>query len=545
MSRQHAGTLLRMVALFAAYVLTAKLGLTFDALAGIATTVWPPTGIAIASLVIGGRVLWPAVFLAAFVVNVTTAIPPWAALIIATGNTLEAVIGATLLSRWRFRRAMDRVQDVMQNGAVAVLATPISAGLGTLAAWLGHLPVKDGYALFWLVWWIGDALGALMIAPLIFTWTAMPRPPARIGRLAEAALLLGFLSLVGAAVFHDFFNQPVVLLTRGSYLVSPLLIWAALRFRQRGTAAALLVVAIAAISGTASGQGVFAPESLHERLFRVQCFMAVSAVSMMMLAAALAERRQAIRARDEFISIASHELKTPLTALRLRLGSAGRLTRAAREEPEKMEKLVHSLAAAGTITDRMSRLIDDLLDVSRLGADRLVLHIEEVKLGGLLSDVVARLRDMAAESGSSVAVDVAESAAATAGSWDRVRLEQVVTNLLSNAIKYGLGQEIVVSARSEGERVFIAIKDHGVGISPADQARIFQAFERVTSVHRVGGLGLGLFIGRRIAEAHGGLLTVASQLGHGSTFTLELQRVAPPQPPEPPSGPPGSLSDDS
>jgi len=533
-----------MVALFAAYVLTAKVGLKFDPLAGIATTVWPPTGIAIASLVIGGLQLWPAVFLGAFLVNLTAPVAPGVALLIAAGNTLEAVIGAALLDRWRFRPAMDRVQDIMQNGAVAVLATPISAGFGTLAAWLGHLPVKDGYALFWLVWWIGDALGAMLIAPLIFTWTATPRPPARLGKLAEAALLLGFLSLVGAAVFHDFFDQPVVLLTRGSYLVSPLLIWAALRFRQRGTAAALLVVAIAAISGTASGHGVFAPESLHERLFRVQCFMAVSAVSMMMLAAALAERRQAIRARDEFISIASHELKTPLTALRLRLGSAGRLTRVARDEPDKMEKLVHSLAAAGTITERMTRLIDDLLDVSRLGADRLVLELEEVKLGGLIADVVARLRDLAVESGPAVTVDVAESASSVSGRWDRVRLEQVVTNLLSNAVKYGLGREIRLSASAVGERVFIAVKDNGVGISPADQARIFQAFERVSTVHRVGGLGLGLFIGRRIAEAHGGLLTVASEPDHGSTFTLELPRIAPPQPPAPPSGPPGTAGDE-
>jgi signal transduction histidine kinase len=204
---------------------------------------------------------------------------------------------------------------------------------------------------------------------------------------------------------------------------------------------------------------------------------------------------------------------------------------------DKADRLAHALAAAGTITDRMARLIDDLLDVSRLTADRLVLHLEEVQLGGLLGDVVARLRDMVVESGSSVALEMGGSATSITGRWDRVRIEQVVTNLLSNAIKYGLGRAIVVSARVEGERVFVAIKDNGVGVSPVDQARIFQAFERVASVHRVGGLGLGLYIGRRIAEAHGGTLTVASEPGQGSTFTLELPRAAP-EPPAIPARPP-------
>src|SRR5689334_20036409 len=133
MSGERVRMVLQMVALFAAYVVTAKVGLSFDALAGVATTVWPPTGIAIAALTIGGRGLWPAVFLAALAVNATTAIPLWAALLIAIGNTLEALVASTLLARWRFHRAMDRVQDVLQSGSVAVFVTPISAVFGTVA----------------------------------------------------------------------------------------------------------------------------------------------------------------------------------------------------------------------------------------------------------------------------------------------------------------------------------------------------------------------------------------------------------------------------
>jgi signal transduction histidine kinase len=562
----------QLLALVAIYWATAKLGLSFDALAGVATTVWPPTGIAIAALVLGGRRLWPAVFVGAVLVNAATGIPSWATLIIATGNTLEALAAAELLRRWRFRRRMDRVYDVFLLGAVALTVTMISATFGTAAIRLAHIPIKDGYGLFWSVWWVGDVLGALLVAPTVFTWTS-DRPTVRqhLGRWIEGTLVLGLIVLVSLIVFHDLLPLRVVLLARGTYSLWPLLIWTAVRFRQPGTAGALLVISFLAISGTAAGHGVFDAHTLHERLFRAQCYMAVTSVSIMTLAAALAERRQAIQARDEFISIASHELKTPLTALRLRLRSAirwlepdaavrrrrtpsGQPAGVAAQapqlqlqpQPQQTERLERALQAANTITDRLARLIDDLLDVSRLNAQQLVLDIEDVNLDQLLTDVAGRLRDQALDGGSSVALDIARAGgggdgdggprdapdgpddpgAPIIGRWDRVRLEQVMTNLLSNAIKYGAGKEIVVSARAADDRVIIDVRDGGIGIAKVDQSRIFFAFERVASVHRVGGLGLGLFIGRQIVEAHGGTLLVSSQPGKGSTFTLELPREA-------------------
>jgi signal transduction histidine kinase len=518
---------LKLIALLAIYVATAELGLRFDALAGVATTVWPPTGVAIAALVLFGRRYWPGIFVAAFLVNAGQKVPLWAALIMATGNTLEAVAAEVILRRMSFRRSMDRVRDVGLLAVTALLVTVLSASAGTLAIGLAHIPVRDGLGFFWLVWWVGDVLGALLIAPVIFTWTSDRRVRGGLARWLESTILVTLTVLVAMAVFQDFFRQHVVLLVRGTYSVWPLLIWAAIRFQQRGTAAMLLVVSLVAISGTAAGQGVFAAETLHERLFRVQCYMAVTAVSMMTLGAALAERRQAIRARDEFISIASHELKTPLTALRLRLGSAERWLSAG--VPETPVKVGHALGAASTVTDRLARLIDDLLDVSRLTSRRMVLDLEEVDLGTLLGDVATHLREQAQDSGSTILLDIDAAGGPLTGRWDRVRLEQVVTNLLSNAIKYGAGKDIVIAARSDGERVAVTVKDAGIGISKADQSRIFHAFERVASVHRVGGLGLGLYIGRRIAEAHGGLLTVSSEPGQGSTFLLELPREAVPQ----------------
>ncbi len=351
-------------------------------------------------------------------------------------------------------------------------------------------------------------------------------------------LLAALLTVVGLAVFHDLFPQKVVRLARGSYSIWPLLIWAVVRFRQRGGVLALLLVSLIAISGTAAGHGLFAGGALHaptphERLFRVQCFMAVTAVSMMFIAAALAERRQAILARDEFISIASHELKTPLTALRLRLSTALKVLGGERlpTDPAAAEKATRAVTAASATTDRLGRLIEDLLDVSRLTARRLDLSPEEIPVRDLIGEVAARLREQAIEAGSPVVIDIDDAAGPLIATWDRGRIEQVVTNLLSNAIKYGSGREITLAARAEGNRISIVVRDGGIGIAKADQERIFQAFERVESVHRVGGLGLGLYIGRQIAGAHGGTLRVTSEPGRGSTFVLDLPRRRSPRVP--------------
>ena len=511
---------------FVCYVATARFGLSFDALAGIATTVWPPTGIALAALVLRGTQLWPAVSLAAFVVNVTTGIPVWGAAIIAAGNTLEAVVGASLLQRFSFDPRMGRLRDVLLLvGWAALGSTLISPTFGVAAAALANLPRAESYPVFWTVWWVGDAMGNVLIAPLICVWASPMRWSRRPLRWVECGLLVAALALVSAFVFRRPTNMRAIELVRGTYALTPLLIWAALRFEQRGTTAALLLVSVIAVSATASAGSYFAARTPHERLLMTDCYMAVTTISMLMLAAALAERRAAIGVRDEFISIASHELKTPLTALKLRLAAAIRTQqRPAPRDPDAEAKLERALAAADTTTDRLVSLVDDLLDASRLTAGRLALNLEAVALGDLINDVVGRLREQAAEAGSQIHVSIPSP---IMGRWDRSRVEQIVTNLLSNAIKYGAGRPIQLSAVAAGGRLRLDIKDAGGGISRADQSRIFQAFERVTTANRVGGLGLGLYIGRQIAVAHGGTLSVDSKPGQGSTFTLELPLEAP------------------
>ncbi len=517
-----------LLALAGAYLITARIGLAFDAVGGIATTVWPPTGIALAALTLRGLGLWPAVAAAAFAVNLAAGAPLLSAAIIAVGNTMEAVLGASLLRRFGFDSRLERLRDVLLLVSAAALAsTALGATFGLLGVAAGHVTISTSLLEFWAIWWVGDCLGNLLVAPVILTWVSAPRISRRPLRWVEAAALALVLTLASLVFFrHALVWNAVRNVLRGTYPIVPLLIWAAVRFEQRGVTAALVLASSIAVSGAATGNGLFATEPLSDRLLLTQCYMAVTAVSMMILAAALAERRSAIRARDEFISIASHELKTPLTALKLRLGSALRLgdRLAARGEADS-EKMARALAASGATADRLGSLVDDLLDASRLTAGRLALRLERVDIADLLREVVARLREQAAEVGSSIELSVV---APVVGTWDRSRLEQVVTNLLSNAIKYGMGKPIVLSADAAAGRLRVRVRDAGMGIPRGDQSRIFQAFERLPTAERVGGLGLGLYIGRQIAVAHGGALMVESDPARGATFTLELPLETPP-----------------
>jgi PAS domain S-box-containing protein len=230
--------------------------------------------------------------------------------------------------------------------------------------------------------------------------------------------------------------------------------------------------------------------------------------------ASLYQRAQeAVRVRDDFLSIASHELRTPLTPLRLQIQILRRLLEGG--EPPAREKLAQSLETLERQTERLSRLVNDLLDVSRIAAGKVTLHREAVDLAEVAREVVERY---AAGSASRIAVE-AQSAV---GSWDRARLEQVATNLVVNAIKYGEGKPIDVVVKRHDGCALLMVRDRGIGIAPGDAARIFGRFERAASASAYGGLGLGLYIAQQIAAAHGGRISVHSAPGNGATFEVEL-----------------------
>jgi len=233
------------------------------------------------------------------------------------------------------------------------------------------------------------------------------------------------------------------------------------------------------------------------------------------------EAQEAIRVRDEFLSIASHELNTPLTPLQLHLQRLQRtVSGGALVEAQSNEQVLRSVEQAQRQTRRLARLVRELLDISRIRLGRLELHPEPMDLGEVVRDVVERFADEQALPHAMPSLRVEGSAQ---GLWDRIRLEQVVANLLANALRYGQGKPVDLTVRAHDGEAFLQVKDRGVGIAPEARKRIFERFERASS-RNFGGLGLGLYIVRQIVEAHGGIITVESELGVGSTFTVKLPR---------------------
>ncbi|TKC99035.1 GAF domain-containing protein [Polyangium fumosum] len=232
--------------------------------------------------------------------------------------------------------------------------------------------------------------------------------------------------------------------------------------------------------------------------------------------------QEAIRARDEFLSMASHELNTPLTSLMLSLQSMGRAGQSGpSSDPQIMAKLAERALRQGA---RLRRLNDDLLSVARIHTGQLPLELGAVDLSALVRDVVDQFKLQISQAHCSVSI---RDSVPVVGSWDPARIEQIVVNLISNAIKFGAGKPIEIFIDQEAGIARLAIKDHGIGIEPAQQGRIFERFVRAVPSRYYGGLGLGLYLSRKLAEAHGGSVHVQSEPSAGATFIVELPVAGP------------------
>jgi signal transduction histidine kinase len=222
--------------------------------------------------------------------------------------------------------------------------------------------------------------------------------------------------------------------------------------------------------------------------------------------------RDALTNRDEFLSIAAHEIRGPLTSIHL---AAQGLIR----ESLPPSGIKAALEVIEREDRRLSRFVDELLDLGRIRTGQMHFDLEDVDLGTVVRDVVSRLSGELAQAGSAVTITTNGD---LVGQWDRFRLEQVVTNLVSNAIKFGEGKPIDVTAERVNGRAKISVVDRGIGIEPKMLNRVFEPFERAPGVRQYGGLGLGLHIAKTIVDGLGGTLTVESRPSAGATFTVDL-----------------------
>jgi signal transduction histidine kinase len=240
---------------------------------------------------------------------------------------------------------------------------------------------------------------------------------------------------------------------------------------------------------------------------------------------AFAALEQAVSARDEFLSIASHELKTPLTSLRLQAQS---LLRAARQSPAPVldnDQVLRRLEVLDRNAERLTLIVERMLEINRLTSGHMRLSRERIDLAALVRESLATMAEMIREAGCQVALDTPEHLIAH---LDRERVMTVLANLLSNAVKYGAGKPVDVALEQRETTAVLRVIDRGIGIPAADQRRIFERFERAVPERHYGGFGVGLWLARQFVVAHGGHIEVESEPRHGSTFivTLPLQEPA-------------------
>ncbi len=235
-------------------------------------------------------------------------------------------------------------------------------------------------------------------------------------------------------------------------------------------------------------------------------------------AAIAIDNARLVRLRDDFLALAGHELNTPLTALRLQLRGLERMASHEGGAPLP-EPVSRRLEAASRHAERLSALVRQLLEVSRLTAHGPVVNPQAMDLAGLVREVADHFQESAAQMGCELLVRAPERLEAR---WDRELCELVLSNLVSNALRYGRGGPVQLVLEQEETRALLSVRDRGIGIAPADQERIFQRFERAVSDRHYGGLGLGLWLVRQCVEALGGSIRVESAPGQGSTFTVEL-----------------------
>lgn len=522
---------LQLVLVALTYFVVARLSLSLALVHGQVTPIWPPTGIALVAFLVIGRRAWAPIAIAAFAVNLPIGPTPLGAAVIAVGNTLAPFVAAELLRRVGFHRQLDRLRDaiaIIFLGALVGMA--ISATVGSTVLVVSGAVQANQFLQTWAVWWTGDAMGVLLVAPFLLSVLAYPSPP----RLTiRAGLeLAGLLAGTAVVTFLLFLND-----LRLEYLVLPLIVAAAWRYRLRGAAPAALIASGVAVVCAVKGLGPFAEESLFEKMVTLQVFNVSLALASFVLASFVDTRereekvarlyesaRAANAAKTRFLHLAAHELRTPITVLSgylsmLADGSLG-------TDPTQLRFAVDVLTKK---TNELNRLVNDLLEASRIEANATDARRSNIDLGQLVADARERAVPRAQLLGA--AIDIDEAGLPLIVTADPDQLGRILDNLINNGLTYTTGRpRLSISAAAEGGQAVLRVADNGIGIEPEERERVFEQFHRSNNPAfiRVAGTGLGLYISRQLAEANGGGLAVErSSPEMGTIFALALPLAAP------------------
>jgi signal transduction histidine kinase/FixJ family two-component response regulator len=563
------------------YYVTAKLGQYLAIPPGFITPVYPPSGIALAVILLVGYRAWVGIWLGAVVAATW---PLWAntgilsmsiasGLGIATGSVLQALVGAFLIKRFiGSYQAFTNAPNVTKFTGIELLSCMVSPTFGaTTMHFCGFIEGKN-YIISWLTFWLGDTIGVLVIVPLLLFWiehwlrrrnhtanqATTPELQSSSPRSLQFTLevVIWACSLLGVATVAFGFGYPV------EYLLIPLLVWSAFRSEQRFIAIAIVLVSALAIAGALRGTSSFNRSTLNESLLLLQAFIGTITVTTLILSAVIIEREQvkarleraneelefkveertaalkqsketaevASRAKSEFLANMSHELRTPLNGI---LGYAQILSRS-QSWGEKERKGVNIVYQCGS---HLLTLINDILDISKIEARKLELAPHTAYLPALLQGI-AEIVSIRAEQKGIDFVYLPDTSLPESIEVDEKRLRQVLINLLGNAVKFTdrgkvtfraerLDQLPLTSLESSTEfsstKLRFQITDTGIGMSPEALEKIFQPFEQVSDQKRnAEGTGLGLAISQTIVQLMNSQIQVQSQLGAGSTFFFDV-----------------------
>ncbi|HRE47614.1 MAG TPA: MASE1 domain-containing protein [Aggregatilineales bacterium] len=535
------------------YALTAQIGFQF-AIAGNVTAVWLPSGVALAAVISFRRTALPGILLGSFYGNIRAFYAPESlptaltvSLIIGLGAVLEAYLGDYLLRRFTKipHYPFTLTNDVLIFAGLAALgACLINATMGTISITLAGYAKPENFAITWVTWWLGDAVGILIITPALLIFSR--RPPYGIERLPETLLHQGLFLLLGFLAFRS--GYPI------EYTIIPILLVSVFRFEQYGAAGSILIVALIALVTTIQGVSSFRRPDLNESLLLVQAFVSTVAITALILAAEISGRRAsqenleervrlrtreleetnaqlnkarldaeaANKAKSAFLATMSHELRTPLNAVvgytEIQLaGMAGELNDEQRNYQERV--LVNARDLLG--------LINEILDLSKIEVGRLDIINKPYTLRTMVNELIAQYHVLAEEKQIALTVDL-DPALPNRIMGDMGRVKQIVVNLLSNALKFTEKGAVEVHLKKVSDASWsLAVTDSGMGIPSHLQETIFDEFRQGDSAanRQHNGTGLGLAIVRKLALLMSGNVRVQSTPGQGSTFTVTLPLI--------------------